>query len=156
MKSLLLPSLSLFLLLPACGKSGGPTGTWTLDTQAMKKQVEESMARAQEKNPKMKAMKDAFMKQILAGLDKLSAELVLKGDGTFTFTGMQAGKEGKEKGEGTWKQEKDIIVLTPTSGKAFNLKSGQPLKFKLSGGTLTMLAGNKGSSGAGGLVFRKN
>ncbi len=151
MKTALFASLSLFLLLPSCGNSG-VAGTWVLDTSVMKKKMQESMNRAQAKNPKQNAMAKMFMKQMLASLDKMKVQMVLHGDGTFTVTSSTPKSKAPQEGKGTWKLEKDILTLTPKSGNAFGAKL-EPKKFRYDGSTLVPEDDSKAKEA--GMVFRK-
>jgi len=153
MKAVLLSSLSLFLLLPACGKSGGVTGTWVLDTAQMKQKIQESMKQAETKNPKGAAMMKAMMQAMIASFDKMKASIEINGDGTFSITAQSPGKKAPEAGKGTWKLEKDVLTLTPTSGKAFG-KGNSPKKFRFTGSTIVPFE-DQGGKGGPVMVFRK-
>ncbi len=150
MKSALLASLSLFLLLPSCGKSGGVTGTWVLDNSAMKKKFQQALA----KNPgaKQGPMAKKFREQTLAFLDKMKISLVLNGDGTFAYVaGPKGGSGSSQKSGGTWKLEKDVLTLTPKAGSASGGRMVS-LKFKYDGKVLVPV-GAQGMEKE--MVFRK-
>ncbi len=152
MKAVLFTSLALSLLLSACGKSGGITGTWVLDTSVMKKKMQESMNKAGMKDSKAAAMFKKSMQGALAAMDRMKSEIVLHGDGTYTYSTTTPHSTTPQEGKGTWKLEKDVLTLTPTSGAAGGMKRG-PVKFRYNGTTLVPEDDPGGKNS--GMVYRK-
>ena len=94
---------------------GGVEGTYKLDKDETKKQMEADIA-------KMPANEQQFAKLALAMADKMDATLELKKDNTAAFTVTMDGKaDGKEK-TGTWKKEGDEVILSNGDGKDMHCK----------------------------------
>lgn len=117
---------------------GGVEGTYKLDKEETKKQMEADIA-------KLPANEQQFAKLGLAMADKMDATLELKKDNTVSFKATMEGKsDGKEK-TGTWKKEGDDIVLT---------SDGKDMHCKKDGKKLTCT--EKHSSGDETMVFTKS
>jgi hypothetical protein len=94
---------------------GGVEGTYKLDKDETKKQMEADIA-------KMPANEQQFAKLALAMADKMDATLELKKDNTAAFTVTMDGKaDGKQK-TGTWKKEGDEVILSNGDGKDMHCK----------------------------------
>lgn len=141
-------------VLAACGNSGGPVGTWTLDMgalrDAMKPKLQEEYNRQKGQLDALPADQKAAAEKMLPSLDKMldqafeqfskmTMEVTFESGGTASFAMDQGGT--KETGKGTWKQEGDKILVATTekNGKPATdaqKKDSPPLTFK--DGKLTM------------------
>jgi len=106
-------SLTLFLLLPACGRSGGPAGSWVLDTSAIQKEMEKNGKKDLEQT-KRSALAKEFLKQSMAALlENAKVRILLEENGSFRITSCKEGPQAKPLLSGTWTFEKDVVLLKP-------------------------------------------
>ena len=104
-------SLSLLLLLTACGGASGPAGKWTLDTEPLVAAMKTRMAAELEgKTAEEKKMAEQFTGPMLEMMRKMKAEITLGADGSVD--GSMDGPNGPSKMKGTWKLDGDKVTLT--------------------------------------------
>lgn len=139
--------LPLLFAFAACGGSS-VAGKYSLDTSAMKAEMQKSMGADADKMPadEKKQMEEMMAKM----LESMKCDMTLGADGTFDVA-MDMPMVGKSSIVGTYKVEGDKITMT---GKEQGKDKEETKTGTVSGNTITMTEDDDGKKMT--LVFKKN
>jgi hypothetical protein len=105
--------LALFALVTAhaaCVGDPSLTGTWTLDTAAMKEAYLDEQSRDSSKEREGSGADDHDVQQMMSALDQVAMEIRLDEDGTCTASTRFG--EFSDSSTGIWKLEGEILSIT--------------------------------------------
>lgn len=130
--------LTLGALTVACGDSGGPAGSYKLDTSnlldgAMEKAAADMKKKAADLSPAERNLVEEKFKEMA---DNLQMTAVLNDDNTFEVTGSMMGE--KMSAKGTWKLEGEKLHISTTESDGKKKDKPEEQVFTLKGDVIEM------------------